>query len=268
MPIRDAEFTNCFPSDPQRMRVAVPRPVRWVSGLVIGCMLGSGAIAAAPASPIVPEVFPPVAVETVPGIEVITAADSGPEAPVEESDQPAESLPIPVAEAVPETLSEAEKLLNSALAAMDQAVQELEGDNPTPAAVESQQLAVDRLQELLEAASQSQAGKSSSSKSSKPQSSDSSDPSKQKPSPAGASDSNGSGSRRADDENSTESTENVAGPTMPGSGALSPGARTNSVWGHLPAREQEALFRSLSDSFLPEYEAQIRRYYEAIAEKK
>ncbi len=271
MPARDTGFVDLCSAVLQRMRATVSQPVLWMLCLVIGCVIGSGVIAADPTPSTVPEVAPLVAAEAIPSLEGTTPA-AEPEAPVDEpempADQPTELPLVPVADEVSETVSEAEKLLDSALAAMDQAVLELDGGHPTPAAVESQQLAVDRLQELLEAASQPQGGKSSSSKKPKPQPSDSSDPSSEKSSQAGASDSNSGGSRRADDENSAESTENVAGPTMPGSGVLTPGGRANSVWGHLPAREQEALFRSLSDRFLPEYEVQIRRYYEALAEKK
>lgn len=199
---------------------------------------------------------------------VIAALACGLHASADESvDEPRTELPSPEGDPVGEELSEAEVLLEDALAAMDQAVLALDGDDPTTAAVQSQQLAVDRLKELLAAASQSSASNNSSSKNKKPSSSpDASDP-KSQPA-ANSSDPSGSGGRRADDQNSAESSENVAGPLTPGSGVLAPGTRGNSVWGHLPAREQESLLRSLSDTFLPEYEAQIRRYYEALAEKK
>jgi hypothetical protein len=177
-----------------------------------------------------------------------------------------EEPPAPEAEAMLEEHLDAEVLLEEALAAMDQAVQELDRDEPTSEAVQSQQRAVERLKQLLEAASQS-----SSNSSQRQNSSSSPDPSNPQNDPkaeSNSSDPSGGGGRRTDDQNSAESSENVVGPTLPGSGVLAPGARGNSVWGHLPAREREALFRSLSDSFLPEYEAQIRRYYEAIAEKK
>ena len=182
---------------------------------------------------------------------------------------PTAELPTPDTESMAVGSSEAEVLLEEALAAMDQVVLELDNDDPTTAAVQNQQLAVDRLKELLEAASQSPSSNNSSSKSKKTSSSkDPSDPQNEQPSESNSSDPNGSGGRRADDQNSAESSENVAGPMTPGSGVLAPGARGNSVWGHLPAREQESLLRSLSDTFLPEYEAQIRRYYEALAERK
>ncbi len=198
------------------------------------------------------------------------ATDPAPpkDAPLPQPEEPGADVPTPDAEAMVEELSGPEVLLDEALAAMDAAVLELDGDEPTPAAVLSQQLAVDRLKELLEAASQSQSSNSSSQKKNSSTNADPSDPQNEPPQESSPSDPSGGGGRRADDQNSAESSENVTGPTMTGSGVLAPGARANSVWGHLPARDREALFRSLSDSFLPEYEAQIRRYYEAIAEKK
>lgn len=198
------------------------------------------------------------------------AVPAGTEAPKPEPvDGPAATEPTlpPPEEPLADPLSDAEALLDDALAAMDQAVLALDSDDPTTAAVQSQQLAVDRLKELLEAASKSPSSNNSSPKSKKSSSSPDGADSKHGKS-SDSSDPSGNGGRRSDDQNSAESSENVAGPMTSGSGVLAPGARGNSVWGHLPAREQESLLRSLSDTFLPEYEAQIRRYYEALAEKK
>ena len=189
-------------------------------------------------------------------------------------DEPADVTPDAVLEELPATeepLTEdkanaPEALLDAALDAMDQAVFDLEGDSPTAKVVQDQQDAVDRLKELLAAASKPKSSSSKSSQKNQTQPPPGSSDEKQEKSES--SDESGNGGRRADDESSTESSENVAGPTTPGSGVLAPGAKANSVWGHLPPREQEALLRSLSDNFLPEYEAQIRRYYEALAEKK
>jgi len=160
--------------------------------------------------------------------------------------------------------SDPDALLNAALEAMDQAALELEGEASTAKAVEDQQLAVDHLKELLAAASQSPSGKPKSSPSHKPPSSP--DSSKEQSPDSSSPNSQGDGARRSDDQNSAESSENVDGPTQSDSATSAPGTRANSVWGHLPRREQEALLRSLSDNFLPEYEAQIKRYYEALAE--
>jgi hypothetical protein len=40
------------------------------------------------------------------------------------------------------------------------------------------------------------------------------------------------------------------------------------AWGHLPPREQQQLQADFSAEFLPEYDEQIRRYYEALAEQR
>ena len=245
-------------------RAEVLRLLLRTLGLALSVAMGSWAVAAESTPSPVPEAKPADAASEPAPADPSPLKDESPPTPAE----PGADAPTPDAEAMIEELSGAEVLLDEALAAMDAAVLELDGDEPTHAAVQSQQLAVDRLKELLEAASQSQSSNNSSQNKNSSSNSDPSDPhSEQKPE-SSSSDPSGSGGRRADDQNSAESSENVEGPTMPGSGVLAPGARANSYWGHLPAREREALFRSLSDSFLPEYEAQIRRYYEAIAEKK
>ncbi len=236
----------------------------WIAAVMVVFAIVSSAIAAEPTSPPEPEV-----------IAAEAASDSAPADPTPLKDEspptPAElgaDAPTLDAEAMVEELSGAEVLLDEALTAMDAAVLELDSDAPTQAAVQSQQLAVDRLKELLAAASQSQSSKNSPKNKNSSPNSDPSDPQNKPPPESSSSDPSGSGGRRADDQNSAESSENVAGPMTPGTGVLAPGARGNSVWGHLPAREQESLLRSLSDTFLPEYEAQIRRYYEALAERK
>ena len=234
----------------------------WIAAAIVVFAMGSWVVAAEPTPP-------PVSEATQADVVAESAAtDPAPpkDAPLPQPEEPGANVPTPDAEAMVEELSAAEVLLDEALAAMDAAVLELDGDEPTQAAVLSQQLAVDRLKELLEAASQS--SQNSPQKKNSSTTADPSDPQNEPPQESSSSDPSGGGGRRADDQNSAESSENVTGPTMTGSGVLAPGARANSVWGHLPARDREALFRSLSDSFLPEYEAQIRRYYEAIAEKK
>lgn len=254
----------------QSRRAAVPI-LRWLANraLVMSVMFGEtellvadevleqvsndqGASPRGQDTPATPDAGPPVPPDALEG------AETSKEAP--------DDLPAPNAEPKLESPSDPEALLDAALEAMDQAVQELEGDAPTSKAVADQQMAVDRLKELLAAASQSQSGNSKSSSKNKPASEP--DSLEENPSESSSSDPNGSGGRRSDDENSAESSENVAGPTLPGTGVLAPGAKANNVWGHLPPREREALFRSLSDNFLPEYEAQIKRYYEALAERK
>lgn len=245
-------------------RAEVLRLLLRMLGLALSVAMGSWAIAAEPTLPSVPEAEPADAASDPAPAQTSPPKDTSLPLP----EEPGADVPTPDAEAMVEELSAAEVLLDEALAAMDAAVLELDGDEPTPAAVQSQQLAVDRLKELLEAASQSQSSNSSSQNKNSSTNADPSDPQSEPPQESSSSDPSGGGGRRADDQNSAESSENVTGPTMTGSGVLAPGARANSVWGHLPARERDALFRSLSDSFLPEYEAQIRRYYEAIAEKK
>ncbi len=237
----------------------------WIVAASFIFAMVSSAIAAEPTPPPVSEAEPAEAASDPAPAQTSPPKDS----PLPQPEAPGADVPTPGAEALAEEPSDAEVLLDEALAAMDRAVQELDGDEPTPEAVHSQQLAVDRLKDLLAAASQSSSSHNSSSKNKNSSSSqEPSDPKNEQPAESSSSDPTGSGGRRADDQNSAESSENVEGPTLPGSGVLAPGARANSFWGHLPAREREALFRSLSDSFLPEYEAQIRRYYEAIAEKK
>ena len=236
----------------------------WIAAVIAGWVCVSSAMAAEPTPPQVPVTQPADAITDPAPAAPSPSKDESPVTPAE----PGTDVPAPGTEAMGEELSGAEVLLDEALAAMESAVLELDGDEPTQAAVQSQQLAVDRLKELLESASQSQSSHNSSQNTNSSSAHKPSDPKSQQPAESNSSDPNGSGGRRADDQNSAESSENVIGPTTPGSGVLAPGAKANSVWGHLPAREREALFRSLSDSFLPEYEAQIRRYYEAIAEKK
>jgi hypothetical protein len=159
------------------------------------------------------------------------------------------------------------KLLDDALTAMDEAAEELATDAATDQAVEHQEHAVEQLKKLLEAAQQSQSKQNQQKNSSnKDQSQDRSKGQDQQQSssdPMGA-----GGKRRKDDDKSGESSERVEGATQSADGPLGPGGKTNAVWGHLPPREQEALFRSLSDKFLPEYEGMIRKYYEALADEK
>lgn len=40
---------------------------------------------------------------------------------------------------------------------------------------------------------------------------------------------------------------------------------TTSVWGHLPPRQRERMQARFSERFLPQYEALVRQYYEALA---
>lgn len=183
-----------------------------------------------------------------------------PQPPAAPADQPSE----PEQQPAMDDPSDPEAILNAALDAMDQAAVDLENDSATSLAVQDQELAIKLIQKLLTASQ-------SPSNSPKPEPSDqlpSSDGKQDQQSSGTNASSNGSKGRRADDENSQESSENVAGPSESGTSALVPKARTNSVWGHLPRREQESLLRSLSDHFIPEYETQIKRYYEALAEGK
>lgn len=98
-------------------------------------------------------------------------------------------------------------------------------------------------------------------------------PSDQKPSgnpPSAAGGSGGGGNqRRSDQENAAESQERTEG------GIPSDAERkrqrqvlTDAVWGHLPPAVREQLNRSFNDRYLPEYDAQIRRYYEALATRR
>ena len=41
----------------------------------------------------------------------------------------------------------------------------------------------------------------------------------------------------------------------------------DAVWGHLPPREREELMRTFSERFLPKYEEQVRRYFEALSRR-
>lgn len=180
-------------------------------------------------------------------------------------DQPTPDTPAPTTAPQPDPPTDPNQILEEALAAMDSAALELEGDGPSPHVVSEQELAVQLLQKLLSAPQSSPNPQPQSAPAPQPSSPD--NESEQTPAESNSAP-NGSGGRRADDENSKESSENVAGPTEAGSTTLAPKARANSVWGHLPPRQQESLLRSLSDSFLPEYESQIKRYYEALAEGK
>lgn len=195
------------------------------------------------------------------------ASPNGEDQPAE---RPPESAPAPDQPARPSASHTAEpptdphQILEEAIAAMDIAAQELEGDGPSANVVSEQELAVQLLRKLLSAPQSSPNSQPQSAGSTPPPSPDDESSSTAKSNAAP----NGSGGRRADDENSAESSENVAGPTQADSSTLAPKTRTNSVWGHLPPRQQESLLRSLSDSFLPGYESQIKRYYEALAEGK
>jgi len=40
------------------------------------------------------------------------------------------------------------------------------------------------------------------------------------------------------------------------------------AWGHLPPAMRQQLLNIYTEKFLPQYEDQVRRYYEALAEKK
>lgn len=163
------------------------------------------------------------------------------------------------------------KLLDEALTAMDEAAEALAGNTTTDQAVERQEHAVEQLKKLLEAAQQSQSKqnqqqnsqKNSSSKGQAQDRSQGQDQQQSSSDPIGA-----NGRRRKDDDKSGDASERVDGATQATDGPLGTGGKTNAVWGHLPPREQEALFRSLSDKFLPEYEAMIRKYYETLAEEK
>lgn len=95
----------------------------------------------------------------------------------------------------------------------------------------------------------------------------------QKPSnnpPSAAGGSGGAGKqRRSDQENAAESQERTEG------GIPTDAERkrqrqmlTDAVWGHLPPAVKEQLNRSFNDRYLPEYDAQIRRYYEALAARR
>ena len=188
-----------------------------------------------------------------------TQTESAPESPPpSESPLPPKTPSPPETQSQPEDSTDPEQILEDALAAMDTAALELEGDTATDKAVREQELAVTLLQKLLSASQSSKPGASSQPPAPESES--------DQPSADSSSDPNGSTGRRSDDENSKESSENVAGPAQSGASSPAPNVRTNSVWGHLPPREQESLLRSLSDNFLPEYEAQIKRYYEALAE--
>ena len=42
----------------------------------------------------------------------------------------------------------------------------------------------------------------------------------------------------------------------------------DAVWGHLPPQERNDLIRTYSESYLPEYEDQVRNYFEKLAKLK
>lgn len=93
-------------------------------------------------------------------------------------------------------------------------------------------------------------------------------PSGNPPSPAGGS--GGAGKqRRSDQENAAESQERTEGgvPTD-ADRKRQRQVLTDAVWGHLPPAVKEQLNRSFNDRYLPEYDAQIRRYYEALAARR
>ena len=57
-------------------------------------------------------------------------------------------------------------------------------------------------------------------------------------------------------------------------GQVTPGALSDrntyikDAWGHLPPAMRQKLLNVYTEKFLPQYEDQVRRYYEALAEKK
>lgn len=221
-----------------------------------------------------PQPAPDAAPESEPLKEVSDLAVPEPTTPPEE--KPSGPMPEDTAGGAESLLGGDEnplKLLDDALTAMDDAAEELASDTATDKAVEHQQLAVEQLKKLLEAAQQSQSqqnqqqSQQQNSQQNKDQSQNRSKGKDQQQQsstdPMGA-----GGKRRKDDDKSGESSERVDGATQSANGPLGAGGKTNAVWGHLPPREQEALFRSLSDKFLPEYEGMIRKYYEALAEEK
>ncbi len=139
------------------------------------------------------------------------------------------------------------KLLDEALAAMDEAAEELAGDTTTDKAVEHQEHAVEQLKKLLEAAQQSQSkqnqpqnSKKNSSGKGQPQDhSQGQDPQQFSSDPMGA-----NGKRRQDDDKSGEASERVDGATQAADGTLGPGGKTNAVWGTcLPASRRRCFAR-------------------------
>jgi len=75
--------------------------------------------------------------------------------------------------------------------------------------------------------------------------------------------------RRNDQENAAESQSRTKGG-IPTDADRKNQRRvlTDSVWGHLPPRVREQLNRSFSDRYLPEYDALVKRYYEALATRR
>jgi len=73
--------------------------------------------------------------------------------------------------------------------------------------------------------------------------------------------------RRNDDEPARESTDQ-AGPARQVDPDLARQRNVvKDVWGHLPPQLREELLNVYSEKYLPKYEEQVRRYYEALAEK-
>lgn len=161
-----------------------------------------------------------------------------------------------------------EELLSEALHSMQNAASALEAIEGLSQAVVDQQRAVDRLKLLLSSSQNKrrQSPASSQDQSQQPNSSEATSTSSANS--AGSSESGEGHQRRQDDANVSESSEHVDGAVNEIDSHIISGSKMNSFWGHLPPRQREALFRSLSDHYLPEYEARIRRYYEALAEKK
>ncbi len=77
------------------------------------------------------------------------------------------------------------------------------------------------------------------------------------------------GQRRKDQKDAAESTAQTEGG-IPTDAERKNQRRvlTDAVWGHLPPRVREELNRSISDRYLPEYEALVKRYYEALATRR
>ncbi len=203
---------------------------------------------------------PAMAGESVPAPEVTPDGETKPV--TAEGDAPQGLTPDPLIPPADDPAIELEEVA----AAMDRAATSLDKEEPAADTLAEQQAAIDRLRTLLKAASK-QKSKSSSSRSSESKSTDDSQD-QQKP---GSEDSppnapQEGGGRRADDQNSKESSEGVSGPNAIGDGSLASGVRATAVWGHLPKRDQAAVMRTLTESILPEYAAQIQDYYKAIAE--
>ncbi|QDV52521.1 hypothetical protein [Gimesia fumaroli] len=63
------------------------------------------------------------------------------------------------------------------------------------------------------------------------------------------------------------SERNEAGKVTPGD-LTGRNAYIKDAWGHLPPAMRQKLLNIYTEKFLPQYEDQVRRYYEALAEKK